>query len=121
MTYLFAGASSSIAKATATLLQQEGHLVLGLSTKTDVGDYDKVYTVDRYESGQFPTIDWPIDGLVYFPGTINLKPFARMSAQDFMNDFQINALGAVAFVQHYLPKIKQSNAASVVFITIIGK
>jgi hypothetical protein len=26
--------------------------------------------------------------LVYFPGSITLKPFHRVTAQDFINDFQ---------------------------------
>jgi NADP-dependent 3-hydroxy acid dehydrogenase YdfG len=34
-TYIFAGASSAIALATAKILQQEGHQVIGISTKNE--------------------------------------------------------------------------------------
>ena len=120
MTYLFAGASSHIAKEAARILKSEGNRVVGISTKTDVQGYDECYAVDKYEVGMFPAIEGAIDGLVYFPGTINLKPFARISAQDFMNDYQVNALGAVAFVQSYLGNLKKSTAGSVVFISSVA-
>ena len=120
MTYLFAGGSSYIATAAARILQHEGNRVLGISTKTDIQGYDECYTVEKYDSGTFPEIEEAIDGLVYFPGTIVLKPFARMDKQDFVNDYQVNALGAVAFVQSYLAKLKKSNAGSVVFISSVA-
>ena len=31
-----------------------------------------------------------IDGIVYFPGTINLKPFERFKEDDFTDDYNIN-------------------------------
>jgi NAD(P)-dependent dehydrogenase (short-subunit alcohol dehydrogenase family) len=36
-----------------------------------------------------------LQGLVYCPGTIVLKPFQRLTIDDFMEDFAINLLGAV--------------------------
>ena len=47
-----------------------------------------------------------LDGLVYFPGSINLKPFHRLTAQDFLTDFGINCLGAVSAIQSALPPSK---------------
>jgi 3-oxoacyl-[acyl-carrier protein] reductase len=74
-TFLFAGASSAIAKETAKLLQEQGHQVIGISTKPSQFDYNEFYEVDSYAFGGFPALETAIDGLVYFPGTINLKPF----------------------------------------------
>lgn len=119
-TYLFAGASSAIAIHTAKELKAQGHRVIGISTKTENQGYDHFLTVPNYQFGSFPAIDEPIDALVYFPGTIQLKPFHRLSEQDFTNDYQINSLGAVAFVQAYLAKLKQSNAGSIVFISSVA-
>ncbi len=119
-TYLFAGASSAIAIHTALQLKAQGHRVIGISTKTENHGYDHFITVPNYQFGSFPAIDEPIDALVYFPGTIQLKPFHRLSEQDFTNDYQINSLGAVAFVQAYLAKLKQSNAGSIVFISSVA-
>ena len=119
-TYLFAGASSAIAVATAQLLQQDGHHVIGLSTKEKTFDYNTFYQLEKYEKEYFPSIDQVIDGLVYFPGTINLKPFHRLSIEDFTHDFAINALGAVSFTQFYLASLKQSGSGSIVYISSVA-
>jgi len=118
--YIFAGASSKIAIETAKLLKAKGHQVIGVSTKTEQLEYDEFFIVDKYDFTSFPKISDTIDGIVYFPGTINLKPFNRLSAQDFLNDYQINSLGAVAFTQAYLPNLKQSNHSSIVFISTVA-
>jgi 3-oxoacyl-[acyl-carrier protein] reductase len=119
-TYVFAGAGSLIAMRAAAMIQAGGHRVIGISTKADSGNYDQYYQIEKYEHGAYPAVEGSIDGLVYYPGTINLKPIGRLSAQDFMNDYAVNALGAVAFVQAYLPYLKKSNAASVVFISSVA-
>ncbi|AXG73970.1 SDR family NAD(P)-dependent oxidoreductase [Flavobacterium arcticum] len=119
-TYIFAGASSGMAMQAATLLQEQGHKVIGVSTKEDTGNYNQWYKVQEYGFGAFPAIDAEIDGLVYFPGTINLKPFHRINENDFTTDFTISALGAAAFVQAYLPQLKKSAIASIVFISTVA-
>jgi hypothetical protein len=35
--------------------------------------------------------------VVYAVGKIDLKPLVRSTEEDFVNDFPLNALGAVAF------------------------
>ena len=37
----------------------------------------------------------PLSGMVYFPGTINLKPFTMLKEEDYLNDFNVNVMGAV--------------------------
>ena len=118
--YLFAGASSKIAKETARLLKENGHKVIGISTKNENYLYDQFYTIVNYENSYFPEIAEPIKGLVYFPGTINLKPFPRLTQNDFILDYQINSLGAVAFAQKYLPNIKSNGVGSIVFISTVA-
>ncbi len=119
-TYLLAGASSLMAIKTAELLQQQGYKVIGLSTKPNAYNYDLFHQVKKYEQGSFPIIEGSIDGLVYFPGTINLKPFHRLTANEFINDYEINALGAVSFVQNYLNQLKQSSIASIVLMSTVA-
>jgi 3-oxoacyl-[acyl-carrier protein] reductase len=118
-TYLLAGASSAIAKATAETLRHAGHRVIGLS-RTQVDGLDESHPIAGYDFGSFPSIEEPIDGLVYFPGTINLKPFHRYTSAEFHNDLQINTLGAVAFIQAYLGNLKQSTQASVVLFSSVA-
>ncbi|OYQ36647.1 oxidoreductase [Flavobacterium cyanobacteriorum] len=119
-TYLFAGASSAMAVAAATLLRQQGHTVIGLSAKTPENAYNRVYTVSGYDFNAYPVLEEPVDGIVYFPGTINLKPFNRYSKEDFVQDYNINALGAAAFAQAYLPNLKKSSNGSIVFISTVA-
>ena len=119
-TYLFAGASAAIAKETMKLLKEKGHRVIGISTKEMTASYDEFYQVETYDFSTFPEISQSLDGLVYFPGTINLKPFARLIQAEFINDFQINSLGAVAFVQAYLNNLKKSQNGSIVFLSSVA-
>ena len=61
-----------------------------------------------------------IDGVVYCPGTINLKPFHRFSDDDFRNDFEVNTLGAVRLLRHVLPALKKAGNASVVLYSTVA-
>lgn len=62
------------------------------------------------------------DGLVYCPGSINLKPINRLSIDDFKSDFDINVIGAVKAIQTYLPALKNGNKPSIVlFSTVAAK
>lgn len=118
--YMIAGASSAIAKALSAHLQAKGHTVIGLSTKQNVTGYSHVYTIANYHTNAYPEWNEPLNGLIYFPGTIQLKPFGRISTHDFLNDFEINALGAAVFVQTYLKNLKTAEAPSVVFVSSVA-
>lgn len=63
-----------------------------------------------------------IDSLIYCPGSINLKPITRLKLEDFRDDFEINVIGAVKAIQHFLPSIKKgSNPSIVLFSTVAAK
>ena len=64
-----------------------------------------------------PDID-NLSGLVYSPGSINLKPFHRLSEEDFLQDFQINVLGAVRVIQKYFRELKRNKGSIVLFGTV---
>ncbi|MEM8954914.1 MAG: SDR family oxidoreductase [Verrucomicrobiota bacterium] len=61
-----------------------------------------------------------LDGFVYFPGTITLKPFARLTDEDFLSDFEINVLGAVRVLRQALPALKRTGQASVVLFSTVA-
>lgn len=70
---------------------------------------------------ELPEIE-SIDGLVYCPGSINLKPITRLSIEDFKEDFEINVIGAVKTIKHYLNAIKKgTNTSIVLFSTVATK
>ncbi len=118
--YLILGASSKIAAQTAQNLQSLGHTVTGISTKPQQADYDRFIQVSAYAAGQLPELSEPVNGLVYFPGTILLKPFRSISEADFLNDFNINCLGAVAAIKQYFVSMKKSGNGSVVLISSVA-
>src|SRR3954467_1711921 len=119
--YLFAGASSGIAKATIEIIDTSVINVIGLSRqKTSDVDFDQYHQVKSYLSEDLPDITDPLDGLVYFPGTITLKPFSKITAQEVLADFQINVLGAFSVIQKYLPNLKRSESASIVLISSVA-
>lgn len=118
--YLFAGASSHIAIATAGILRAEGHSVTGISRQANPGGYDAWFRIAKYENDLLPDINAPVDGLVYFPGSINLKPFGRLTTHDLMHDYEVNVLGAIALLQKYGSHLRKSSAASVVFISSVA-
>ena len=60
------------------------------------------------------------DGLIYCPGSINLKPFNRLSLDDFRADFEINVIGAIKAIQTYTKTLLQSDAASIVLFSTVA-
>ena len=60
------------------------------------------------------------DGLIYCPGSINLKPFNRLSLDDFRTDFEINVIGAIKAIQTYTKTLSQSESASIVLFSTVA-
>jgi len=119
--FLFCGASSKIAEQLCSTLSTEGHQITGISTREQsTANYSSHYKVNAYKSNELPSISEKIDGIVYFPGTIQLKPFLRMTENDFLNDLHINTLGAVNCIQKYMPNLKDSEHASIVLISTVA-
>ena len=61
-----------------------------------------------------------LDGFVYCPGSINLKPFKILKPDAFLKDMEINFMGLVRSVQELLPKLKNSHQASLVFFSTVA-
>ncbi len=118
--YIFAGASSAMAIATAEKIRNNGHQTIGISRSEIAGAYDSNHIVENYNQGSFPTLEGKFNGLVYFPGTINLKPFGRLTTKDFQQDFDIHVMGAISFIQTYLPLLEKDGKSSIVLISSVA-
>ena len=59
-----------------------------------------------------------ISGIVYFPGTIVLKPFKQLGLEDFKNDYDINVLGLLKILKYYQPSL--IDGSSLVFISTVA-
>ena len=67
-----------------------------------------------------PILDEPLAGLVYCPGSIQLKPFASIKLDEFIQDFELNLLGAVRCLQHYQRNLQASESASVILFSTVA-
>lgn len=61
-----------------------------------------------------------LDAFVYFPGSINLKPFKLLKPKDFEEEMQLNFFSLVKSLQAVLPNLKKSEQASLVFYSSIA-
>lgn len=121
--YIVVGASSGIGLAIAQQLAAEGAYVHAYSrrplplnlpgaewSECDVTALD--FTLEN-----LPPV---IHGVVYCPGSINLKPFGRIGADDFRKELEINVVGAFRTLQQTFSGMKAAagEASAVVFSTV---
>ena len=110
------GGNSGIGKAVAALAK-EGGANLFLYSRNGEGNNQFDVTEERSELQGLPEV---IDGVVYCPGSINLKPFHRISMEDFKTEMDLNFFGAVKVLQACLKNLKKSEAASVVLYSTVA-
>ncbi len=121
--YLVVGASSGMGKAIAAQLVNEGHQVFGtyhshpMETTANVSVH-ALNVMD--EVLDFSFLPASLDGLVYCPGAISLRPFARIQSADFTQDFNLQVVGAIKTIQAALPALKQSGNASIVLFSTVA-
>lgn len=122
---LIIGHSTGIGYALAEKLSSN-HIVYGTYCKNkpivysdNVSSHFLNVLDDQPDLGFLPSM---LDGLVYCPGAINLKPFARVKEEEFLHDYKLQVLGAIRTIQACLPLLKQSEQASIVlFSTVAAK
>lgn len=119
-TTLIIGASSGIGKALANKLIKERENVISISRNLPDASFSHYYQHDILSNEDLPKIEETIDGLVYCPGSINLKPFRTLKQQDFENDFKLNVLGAIKSIQAYTQNLQLSKNASIVLFSTVA-
>lgn len=116
------GASKGIGLALAQQLAAEGHQVFATYSNTPPSIQHTHIHWHQLDVLTPTPLDLPeiLDGLVYCPGTISLKPFNRFGMADFQIDYQLQVLGAIQSIQSALPALKKSKQASVVLFSTVA-
>jgi NAD(P)-dependent dehydrogenase (short-subunit alcohol dehydrogenase family) len=122
--FIFVGGSTGIGTALAQKLTAQGNRITLLSRTPGItgsmgGVSHRTLHITEAQP-DFPASDEPVDGLVYFPGTINLRPFRSLSSADFENDWNIHLLGAVKALKFYGESLKKSGRGSVVLFSSVA-
>jgi NAD(P)-dependent dehydrogenase (short-subunit alcohol dehydrogenase family) len=121
--YLVVGASSGMGQAIANQLVKEGHQVYAtyhthtLPSGENLNAFQLNVLDDQLNLSNLPE---SMDGLVYCPGAINLRPFARIQANDFVEDFNLQVTGAIKVIQASLPALKKSGNASIILFSTVA-
>lgn len=122
--YLIIGGSSGIGKQLATELAEAGKSVIAtynthppVSTHPNI-QYHQLNVLDENLSLDF--LPNELSGLVYCPGSINLRPFERIKPGDFAADYQLQVIGAIKIIQQAMPKLKQADHAAIVLFSTVA-
>jgi NAD(P)-dependent dehydrogenase (short-subunit alcohol dehydrogenase family) len=122
---LIVGGSSGIGLELVKVLSENHHeIYVGSRTADTLTEIPGVHHIPMdvtAETLDLETLPKTLQGLVYCPGTIVLKPFQRLTIDDFKNDFNINLLGAVKVIQGCIKLLKKSpSGASIVLFSTVA-
>ena len=118
---LLIGGLNGIGYELSQKLKKDNNLFIATRDKEKFNDTN-IKTNDLNLDNEFET-DWlpdQIDGFVYLPGTINLRPFKGLKPSVFLEDFNINVMGCIEILQKVLPKIQAAENASIVMFSTVA-
>jgi 3-oxoacyl-[acyl-carrier protein] reductase len=122
--YVIVGGSSGIGLEVVRKLHAQGKNITVLSRTGEslkemsgVTHHAVDVTQDEITADMLPE---KIDGLVYCPGTINLRPFRSLKPEDFQHDFDVNVLGAIKTLRAAQRPMKKAEQAGVVLYSTVA-
>jgi len=114
------GASSGIGFSLAKNLIKSNDEVISISRNKPELEPITHHTLDILSDDSMPKVEGKIDGVVYCPGSINLKPVRALKKDDYLHDFNLNVIGAIKIIQAYSANLLQSNNASIVLFSTVA-
>jgi NAD(P)-dependent dehydrogenase (short-subunit alcohol dehydrogenase family) len=122
--YLIIGGSSGIGQQLATQLSASGEQVIATFNKNkpvveNPGLHFHHLNVleDEFSLDYLPD---DLAGLVYCPGSINLRSFERIKPADFEADYKLQVIGAIKIIQMALPRLKKVENSSIILFSTIA-
>ena len=119
---LLIGGSYGIGFALAKTLQNTNNVYIASRSNEGLSGLNVTHipfdaSTDTLDTSNLPEV---IDGLVYLPGSINLRPFKGLKIEAFENDLQINFISLVKVIQTVLPNLTASNQSSIVLFSSVA-
>lgn len=119
---LIVGGSSGIGLEIVKQLHEEHNVYVANRTNETLSNFKHQFikidiTEETIDSSLLPE---SLDGLVYCPGTINLRPFRGLKPETFISDFNINVMGAIKNIQAVLKNLNQSEHSSIVLFSSVA-
>jgi NAD(P)-dependent dehydrogenase (short-subunit alcohol dehydrogenase family) len=118
---LLIGGSTGIGFEIANQLVKENNVIVASRNRGELNDNIEHLEFDVLKDN-IEDLELPeeIHGLVYCPGSINLKPFKMLKPKDFEEEMNLNFLSLVKVVHGIMPKLKKAENASLVFFSTVA-
>ena len=117
---LVVGGSKGIGREIVNSQLEKGNNCYNFSrTESGINNQNLIEEKIDILSDDLPDIE-NIDSVIYCPGSINLKPILQLKEEDFVNDFNINVLGAIKTVKTYLNNLKKGDDPSLLFFSTVA-
>ena len=119
---LLIGGSYGIGLELAKELQSENYVFVASRTNENLDNLNLTHIpfdviTDMLDTSKLPSV---IDGLVYCPGSINLRSFRGLKLETFESDMQINFFSMVKVIQSVLPHLTASEQSSIVLFSTVA-
>ena len=118
---LLIGGSTGIGYELSQKLKEDNNIFISTRDQEKF-NHPNIKTNELDLDKEFET-DWlpeHLDGFVYLPGTINLRPFKGLKPSVFLEDFNINVMGCIKILQKLLPKIQAAENPSIVMFSTVA-
>ena len=120
--FLVVGASTGIGRATARRLVGAGATVhVWGRTEPDINgvSFSSVDVTADFDPASL-TIPESLDGVVYCPGNINLGAFRQLKPETYLQDFNLNVVGAVRVLKAVQNALVAGDGGSVVMFSTVA-
>ena len=119
---LLIGGSKGIVLSLATTLSKTNQVFVAARSEGELSGLNVTYipfdaSTDTFDTSAIPAV---LDGFVFCPGSINLRPFRGLKPEVFEQDLQINFIQMVKVLQTVLPNLSQSAQSSVVLFSSVA-